>query len=104
MSKKTRQEAKGTLVYHLIHVTTPFRHIPKLVIKDYFASKEEINRAGYWFGEFGIPWANHYVLHFKSKAEIPTDAIPAIMAGMDGEGDVEILTKEEFLEKLEKLF
>jgi hypothetical protein len=97
--EKNAQKARGTLVYHLIHVTTPYRHIPKLVIADYFASKEEINQAGYWFGEFGIPWANHYVLHFESKADIPADAIPAIM-----NGKVEILSRQEFLEKLEKLF
>lgn len=54
-------------VVHLIHVRTPHRHIPKLFIEDVpeeVDAKEvrsALTRAGYNFGEFGMPWANHYL-------------------------------------------
>lgn len=54
-------------VVFLIHVTTPHRHIPKLFIKDVpvgtdaASIKDTLEANGYVFGEFGVPWANHYI-------------------------------------------
>jgi hypothetical protein len=54
-------------VVHLIHVKVPHEHIAKLFIVDVPKSvtageiKSALTRAGYWFGEFGIRWANHYL-------------------------------------------
>jgi hypothetical protein len=50
-------------VYHLIHVRTPHQHIPKLVITDVpegaQVTQDLVERAGYTFGKFNVPWANH---------------------------------------------
>ncbi len=54
-------------VVHLIHVRTPHRHIAKLFIDnvpDDVTAKQlrsALTRAGWQYGEFGIPWANHYI-------------------------------------------
>jgi len=54
-------------VVHLIHVRTPHQHIAKLFIKnvpeDVSAKqlRSALTRAGWQFGEFGVPWANHYI-------------------------------------------
>jgi hypothetical protein len=53
------------VVYHLIHVRTPHQRIPKLLITqvpdDEKVPRDLLERAGFMFGEFGIPWANHYI-------------------------------------------
>ena len=55
-------------VFHLIHTKTPFRYIPKLFILNVPQNttekdlKNQLEKAGFKFGEFGIPWANHYVI------------------------------------------
>ena len=55
------------VVYHLIHVTTPYRRIAKLVIDEVPETIRTIDivdacdAAGYTYGEFGIPWANHCI-------------------------------------------
>ena len=54
-------------VVHLIHVQTPHRHVAKLFIKGVPKGtsagelKALLTENGYEFGEFGIPWANHYI-------------------------------------------
>ncbi|MEM3647099.1 MAG: hypothetical protein QW334_03025 [Thermofilum sp.] len=54
-------------VYHLIHVKVPHRYVPKLFVtgipKGVSPSDLKIllEENGYDFGEFGIPWANHYI-------------------------------------------
>jgi hypothetical protein len=64
-------------VYHLIHVRVPHQHIPKLLITEVpdgeEVTRELLERAGYIFGEFGIPWANHYITELDSNA--PSDLI-----------------------------
>jgi len=54
-------------VVYVIHVHTPYRHIPQLFIENVPEEIEGgelrslLTKAGYQFGEFGIPWANHYL-------------------------------------------
>lgn len=70
-------------VYHLIHVRVPHQHIPVLVIADVpdgeVITRELLERAGYMFGEFGIPWANHAIVKVDRNA--PTDLIARIKRG-----------------------
>ena len=74
-------------VYHLIHVRTPHLHIPKLVISDIPADEtvttDLLERAGYQFGEFDVPWANH-VLEQVGVKDSPADLVARIRQG-DGE-------------------
>ena len=74
-------------VYHMIHVRTPHQHIPKLVVSDVpegeELSEELLERAGYQFGEFNIPWANHVLTEVDVK-ESPSDLVARIRSG-DGE-------------------
>ena len=69
---------KTWCVYHLIHMQTPHRHIPKLVITEVPNDKplttELLERAGYLFTEFGIPWAN-YVLEPVEAHDAPSDLV-----------------------------
>ena len=71
-------------VYHLIHVRTPHQHIPKLVITDVPEGEEPteelLERAGYQFGEFNIPWANHALDKVDAK-ESPADLVARIRQG-----------------------
>lgn len=73
-------------VYHLIHVTTPHRHLPKLVITDVpdgsRVETDTLERAGYVFSEFGMPWANHVLC--RVDADSPADLVGRIRRG---EGD-----------------
>jgi hypothetical protein len=58
-------------VVFLIHVRTPHEHVAKLFVRNVPENadlKEALTEAGYSFGEFGIPWANHYIT-LLSKAE-----------------------------------
>jgi len=54
-------------VVHVIHQRAPHRHIARLFITDVPGDvtahdlTRALTRAGRQFGEFGIPWANHYV-------------------------------------------
>ena len=74
-------------VYHLIHVRTPYQCIPKLVITDVpddaELTEELLERAGYQFGEFNIPWANHALEKVDVK-ESPADLVARIR---NGEGE-----------------
>jgi len=64
--KATEEKTKWAVV-HLIHVRVPNRHIARLFVvdvpKEVSASevKSKLVRAGYWFGDFGVMWANHYL-------------------------------------------
>jgi len=74
-------------VYHVIHVRTPHQHIPKLVVTD-VPDEEEVthdlvDRAGFSFGEFEIPWANH-ALEEVTAGDAPADLVSRIR---QGEGD-----------------
>jgi hypothetical protein len=54
-------------VVHYIHVRTPHRFIARLFVTDVPGDVDAptlqrvLTRSGYQFGDFGIPWANHYV-------------------------------------------
>jgi len=86
-------------VIHHIHVSTPHQHIPQLFIENVPEDVEEgelrslITKAGYQFGEFGIPWANHYLA--------PQDKWKDEVVGVYKTGDVktisynDIATQEE---------
>jgi hypothetical protein len=71
-------------VYHLIHVRTPHQHIPKLVITEVpegeTVTQDLVERAGYMFGEFNVPWANH-VLEQVDVKESPADLVSRIRQG-----------------------
>ena len=71
-------------VYHLIHVRTPHQHIPQLVItdvpEDAEITRDLLERAGYQFGEFGIPWANHVITRVDAQ-ESPADLVARIRNG-----------------------
>lgn len=65
-------------VVHLIHVRTPHQHIPRLIITG-VPEEEEVTRdlleqAGFRFGEFGIPWANHYITRVE-PGKSPSDLV-----------------------------
>lgn len=82
-------------VYHFIHATTPYRYIPRLVIDDvpveHGPDKQLIERAGYNFSEFGIPWANHGIMRLDPQ-ESPADLVGAIRRG-----EVERITYDELV-------
>jgi len=71
-------------VYHLIHVRTPHQYIPQLVItdvpEDAEVTKDLLERAGYQFGEFNIPWANHGIMRVDAQ-ESPADLVARIRNG-----------------------
>lgn len=71
-------------VYHFIHVRTPYQYIPKLVIRDVpddvNLTADLLERAGYQFGEFGIPWANHALERVSAK-DSPSDLVARIRNG-----------------------
>lgn len=84
-------------VVYLIHVQTPYRHIPVLFIEDVPEDVEEgelrslLTKAGYQFGEFGIPWANHYLTpEEKWKDEV---------AGAYERGDVKTISYDDIAPK-----
>jgi len=74
-------------VYHLIHVRTPHQHLPKLVIREVpegeDVTEDLLERAGYLFQEFDIPWANHVLTEVDAK-DSPADLVAHIRQG-DGE-------------------
>ena len=84
-------------VYHLIHVRTPHQHIPKLVITDVpegeEVTEELLERAGYQFGEFDIPWANHGLDEVDVKTS-PSDLVARIR-----QGEGQRITYAELVEK-----
>ena len=63
-------------IYHVIHVSTPYRYYAKLFITDvpeHVDGSEvwdTVESAGYWFGEFGIRRANHAI---ASSSQWPAD-------------------------------
>jgi len=75
---------KTWCVYHLIHVRTPYQYIPKLVIAEApegeAVTTDLLERAGYQFGEFGIPWANH-VLEQVDVQDAPSDLVARLRRG-----------------------
>lgn len=70
-------------VYHLIHVRTPHQHIPKLVVTDVpegaSVDEDTVQRAGYLFSEFGIPFANHVIERVDQDS--PSDLVGRIRSG-----------------------
>lgn len=84
-NKTTMTEITTTwCVYHLIHTRTPYQHIPKLLItevpQNVKITEDIIERAGYLFGEFNIPWANHVLVEVDMK-ESPSDLVARIRKG-----------------------
>jgi hypothetical protein len=67
LQQKSQQRTFKWAVVHLIHVRTPHQHIPRLFITEVpehvsaGTLKDLLECAGYYFGEFGIAWANHYL-------------------------------------------
>jgi len=90
---KEKTRTKKWAVVHLIHVHTPHRHIPKLFIEDVPAEKNAddvkdwCEEMGYLFGEFGIPWATHYIE--------PLADCPPSVRGAHRRGDVETVAYTE---------
>lgn len=86
-------------VYHLIHVSTPHQHIPKLVIREVpdgeTVTQDVVERAGYLFQEFDIPWANH-VLERVDPIVSPSDLV-----GLIRQGEGRAVTWAELREKAE---
>lgn len=86
-------------VYHLIHVRTPHLYLPKLVIsavpEDVRLNIDLLERAGFQFGEFGVPWANHFLERIDLKNS-PSDLIARIR---NGEG--EHITYDELVARAE---
>ena len=76
-------KTKTWCVYHVIHVRTPHQHLPKLVVTDVPSgaevTKETLERAGYLFEEFNIPWANHAIAPVDKDA--PSDLVARLRAG-----------------------
>ncbi|MCL6478503.1 MAG: hypothetical protein K6T65_08800 [Peptococcaceae bacterium] len=89
---------KTYCVYHFIHIHTPYRYLPKLVITnvpdDVMVTEDLVDRAGYDFSEFGIPWANHY-LTVVDPVDSPADLVRRIKRK---EYD-EILNYDELIER-----
>ena len=87
-------------VYHLIHVRTPHQHIPKVLVVDVPEGEEVtedlLERAGYQFSEFNIPWANH-VLEEVDVKDSPSDLVARIR-----EGDFERITYADLVERAEE--
>ena len=89
--KKTRKWA----VVHEIHIRVPHEYIPKLVITDVPIDVEGhelrylIDSAGYYFGEFGVRWANHRLW--------PSKEWPAEVIGAWRRGDVEVVSYDELV-------
>jgi hypothetical protein len=67
LQEQQQQKTYKWAVVHHIHVRTPHQHTPRLFITGVPEGvssgtlQDLLERAGYWFGEFGIPWANHYL-------------------------------------------
>jgi len=61
---------KTYLIYHLIHVHTPYQYILKVIVKNATSEKEAkkaCEAAGIvGLSEFGIPWANHHITDLKN--------------------------------------
>lgn len=98
--ESTPKETKGRTyaVIFLIHVQVPHQHIAKLLIRNVPADanlKDALTEAGYHFGEFGIPWANHYV-------ELLSDA-PSSVKGAYRRGDVDVIEYADLV-KPEKFY
>jgi hypothetical protein len=89
-------------VVHLIHVRTPHQHIPRLFITEVPESvssgslQELLERAGFFFGEFGIPWANHYLSREDKWNSQVVGAYNRIRRNPD-DYEVKILTYNELL-------
>ena len=66
-----KANGKTWAVIWVIHVNTPYRYIPQLFIKNVPSNfskqdvKEWLEECGHQFGEFGIPWANHWIAQAK---------------------------------------
>ena len=65
-------------VYYLIHARTPHQHIPRIVVTDVpeseILTEDLLERAGYQYGAFGIPWANHVLTKVDVKKS-PSDLV-----------------------------
>ena len=84
-------------VYHLIHVQTPYRHLPKLLIEDVpeggQVTEELLERAGYQFQEFNIPWVNHVL------EEVDAETSPSDLVARIREGGFERITYADLVER-----
>jgi hypothetical protein len=87
---KRRSKMSTWAVVYVIHVHTPYRHIPQLFIENVPEEIEGgelrslLTKAGYQFGEFGIPWANHYLA--------PQDKWKDEVVGVYKSGDVKTIS------------
>ncbi|MEM2264633.1 MAG: hypothetical protein QXX03_05525 [Nitrososphaerota archaeon] len=80
-------------VAHLIHVRTPYQHIPKLFITDVPDGVEitwSLVDCYKEYGEFGIPHANHYI------EKLTNDSPPEIKRAWRN-GECEFITYDELL-------
>lgn len=71
-------------VYHFLHAHTPHQHIPVLVVTDVPDGESVtvglLERAGFQFGDFGVPWANYHIVQVDPKTS-PADLVGRIRRG-----------------------
>jgi hypothetical protein len=76
-SSNRRRKMATWVVYRLIRALTPPQHIPKLLItqvpEDRKVTRDLLERAGFFFEEFGELWANHYIE--KIGPDSPSDLV-----------------------------
>ncbi len=94
---KSRKNTRTAAVVFVIHVGTPdwiaqmfITHVPNDVSANEL--KYMLDEAGYWFGEFGTRWANHYVTIGLSDE-------PASVRNAYKNGYVNTITYDELVKK-----
>jgi hypothetical protein len=97
-----QQKTYKWAVVHHIHVRTPHMHVPRIFIEGVpegvgaGALQDLLERAGYYFGEFGIPWANHYLTRHDKWNNQVIGAYNRIRRNPD-DYEVETLTYDKLL-------
>jgi len=70
-------------VYHWVYLTTPHKHVPRLVVTDVPEGEtvtcDQVERAGYRPHDYGIPWENHFLKPVTQ--DLPADLLARIGAG-----------------------
>jgi hypothetical protein len=99
-----QQKTYKWAVVHLIHVRIPHLHVPRMFITEVPETvsggtlRDLLECAGYYFGEFGIPWANHY-LSRHDKWHNQVIGTYNRVRRMPSEYDVPILTYDELVKQ-----
>jgi hypothetical protein len=99
-----QQKTYKWAVVHLIHVRTPHLHVPRMFITEVPETVSEgtlrdlLECAGYYFGEFGIPWANHYLSRHDEWHNQVIGTYNRVRR-MPSEYDVPIITYDELVKQ-----